>query len=101
MSVTVLFLGPLRDAAGMADCEVAAPLDWEGRLPRVSRWLDVHIMPRLEKVTAVERRYQLLMTQVLTAKMPALAARIPDDIRKDIEATVEAARASSAEAFPI
>ena len=40
-------------------------------------------------------------TQVLTAKMPALAARIPDDIRKDIEATVEAARASSAEAFPI
>ena len=79
----------------------AAPLDWEGRLPRVSRWLDVHIMPRLEKVTAVERRYQLLMTQVLTAKMPALAARIPDDIRKDIEATVEAARASSAEAFPI
>ena len=79
----------------------AAPLDWEGRLPRVSKWLDVHIMPRLEKVTAVERRYQLLMTQVLTAKMPALAARIPDDIRKDIEATVEAARASSAEAFPI
>ena len=41
------------------------------------------------------------MTQVLTGKMPALAARIPDDIRKDIEATVEAARASSAEAFPI
>ena len=47
------------------------------------------------------RREKRLIYQVLTAKMPALAARIPDDIRKDIEATVEAARASSAEAFPI
>ena len=30
MSVTILFLGPLRDLAGEAEREVAAPLDWEG-----------------------------------------------------------------------
>ena len=35
MSVTILFLGPLRDLAGETEREVAAPLDWEGLLGAV------------------------------------------------------------------
>lgn len=36
MAVTVVFLGPLRDLAGVACCEVAAPLDWAGLLGAVN-----------------------------------------------------------------
>ena len=32
MAVTILFLGPLRDLAGVSSREVAAPLDWAGLL---------------------------------------------------------------------
>lgn len=35
MAVRILFLGPLRDMAGMAEAEVSAPLDWEGLLAAV------------------------------------------------------------------
>ncbi len=35
MPVRVVFLGPLRDVAGMDECEVSAPLDWELLLDRV------------------------------------------------------------------
>ena len=35
MPVSVVFLGPLRDIAGMDACEVSAPLDWELLLDRV------------------------------------------------------------------
>lgn len=35
MSVTIVFLGPLRDAAGRAELEVPAPLDWAGLLAAV------------------------------------------------------------------
>mgnify|MGYP001805104865 CR=1 FL=1 len=35
MSVTILFLGPLRDLAGETTREVAAPLDWQGLLEAV------------------------------------------------------------------
>ena len=35
MSVTILFLGPLRDLAGEQEREVAGPLDWAGLLERV------------------------------------------------------------------
>jgi len=35
VAVSILFLGPLRDLAGMEACEVEAPLDWEGLLNRV------------------------------------------------------------------
>lgn len=35
MAVTILFLGPLQDAAGQASCEVVAPLDWTGLLESV------------------------------------------------------------------
>lgn len=36
MAVTVVFLGPLRDLAGVASCEVSAPLDWAGLLGAVN-----------------------------------------------------------------
>ena len=35
MSVTILFLGPLRDLAGVQEREVAAPLEWAGLLEAV------------------------------------------------------------------
>jgi len=35
MAVTILFLGPLRDLAGEASREAAAPLDWAGLLAAV------------------------------------------------------------------
>ena len=35
MTVRIVFLGPLRDLAGVAEREVAAPLDWEGLLAAV------------------------------------------------------------------
>ena len=35
MSVRIVFLGPLRDLAGEAEREVAAPLDWHGLLAAV------------------------------------------------------------------
>jgi len=35
MSVTVLFLGPLRDLAGVPQAEYPAPLDWDGLLAAV------------------------------------------------------------------
>ncbi|MEM7689717.1 MAG: MoaD/ThiS family protein [Pseudomonadota bacterium] len=35
MAVTIVFLGPLRDLAGEARREVAAPLDWAGLLDAV------------------------------------------------------------------
>lgn len=35
MSVTILFLGPLRDLAGQDVREVPAPLDWPGLLEAV------------------------------------------------------------------
>ncbi len=36
MAVTILFLGPMRDLAGMESCEVQAPLDWAGLLKAVN-----------------------------------------------------------------
>ncbi len=35
MEVTILFLGPLRDLAGVESLEVTAPLDWPGLLEAV------------------------------------------------------------------
>lgn len=35
MTVTILFLGPLRDIAGEESRKVAAPLDWAGLLDAV------------------------------------------------------------------
>jgi molybdopterin synthase sulfur carrier subunit len=35
MSVTIVFLGPLRDMAGEAERAVPAPLDWAGLLAAV------------------------------------------------------------------
>jgi len=36
MAVTIHFLGPLRDMAGVESCEVAAPLDWAGLIDAVA-----------------------------------------------------------------
>lgn len=36
MAVTIHFLGPLRDLAGVDSCEVDAPLDWAGLLNAVA-----------------------------------------------------------------
>ncbi len=36
MAVTIHFLGPLRDLAGMDRCDVEAPLDWAGLLDAVA-----------------------------------------------------------------
>ena len=36
MGVRMLFLGPLRDLAGRDECEVAAPLGWDGLLAAVN-----------------------------------------------------------------
>lgn len=36
MAVTIVLLGPLRDMEGVAEREVAAPLDWNGLLASVS-----------------------------------------------------------------
>ena len=36
MAVRIVFLGPLRDAAGSDSLEVSAPLDWEGLLAAVA-----------------------------------------------------------------
>lgn len=36
MSVTILFLGPLRDLAGREEMEVESPLDWTGLLAAVA-----------------------------------------------------------------
>lgn len=41
MSVTILFLGPLRDLAGEQEREVAGPLDWTGLLAHVG--LDIAV----------------------------------------------------------
>lgn len=35
MSVKVIFLGPLRDMAGMAEADLPAPLDWAGLLAAI------------------------------------------------------------------
>lgn len=35
MAVTLVFLGPLRDAAGCESLEAEAPLDWQGLLKAV------------------------------------------------------------------
>lgn len=35
MSVRIVFLGPLKDLAGVAESDVAAPLDWAGLLAAV------------------------------------------------------------------
>ena len=36
MAVRIVFLGPLRDAAGSDSLEGSAPLDWEGLLAAVA-----------------------------------------------------------------
>ena len=48
MPVRIVFLGPLRDAAGMDALDVPAPLDWEGLLTAVAPEISEHL--RSERV---------------------------------------------------
>lgn len=43
MSVSIVFLGPLRDLAGESDLAVAAPLDWAGLLAAVGPAIAAHL----------------------------------------------------------
>ena len=77
MGVRILFLGPLRDLAGQDECEVAAPLGWDGLLAAVNP--AVLFTPRLDRalVAWVEKHYpDRLSTKDLLD--PALARRCLD-----------------------
>ena len=71
MSVRIVFLGPLRDIAGRLECEVAAPLDWEGLLNAVG--------PEVAEALRGERVHVACAGQVLPDKA-ALTARDGDEV---------------------
>ena len=71
MAVTILFLGPLRDMAGMPSCSVAAPLDWDGLLAAAAP--EVADQLRLERVNVA------CAGRVLADKT-ALAAQDGDEV---------------------
>ena len=71
MAVTILFLGPLRDLAGVQSCGVAAPLDWDGLLAAVAP--EVADQLRLERVNVA------CAGRVLADKT-ALAAQDGDEV---------------------
>lgn len=71
MSVRIVFLGPLRDLAGRADCEVAGPLDWPGLLGAVGEAIAEQLRDARVHVACAGK--------VLTDKT-ALAARDGDEI---------------------
>lgn len=53
MSVRIVFLGPLRDMAGAASRDVAAPLDWAGLLAMVGPQIAEQLMqPRVHVACA-------------------------------------------------
>ena len=65
------------------------PLDWEGLLPNVTKWLDGHIMPLLNQSTATGRRLQMNLAVMLSKKMPALSSRVAPELWEDIKAEKE------------
>ena len=71
MSVTLVFLGPLQDAAGEAQRVVPAPLDWEGLIEAVGP----HIAEQLES----ERVHVACQGRVLTDKR-SLSAQDGDEV---------------------
>ena len=74
---------------------------WGEQLPLLLDFVDSRMKPRLKLVTSIDRRFQMLISLELSAKMPALASRIPADIKRDIEATCEVERAGRREVFPV
>lgn len=71
MAVTVVYLGPLRDLAGCACAEFAAPLDWAGLLAAVPDAVAYQL--RLERVNVA------CAGRVLADKT-ALAAQDGDEV---------------------
>ena len=75
MSVTVVFLGPLRDLAGEAEREVDGPLDWEGLLkavgPKIAEQLEE------ERVNVACRGKVLANKRTLVAEQGDEVALLP------------------------
>lgn len=71
MAVTILFLGPLRDMAGMESLAVEAPLDWSRLIEAVG--------PDLSDQLANERVNVACAGRVLADKT-ALAAQDGDEV---------------------
>ena len=65
MAVRIVFLGPLRDAAGSDSLEVSAPLDWEGLLAAVA--------PELVEQLQSSRVHVACGGEVLADKTPLMA----------------------------
>ena len=71
MAVRIVFLGPLRDAAGTDSLEVSAPLDWKGLLAAVA--------PDLAEQLESARVHVACAGEVLADKT-ALAARDGEEV---------------------
>lgn len=71
MAVRILFLGPLRDLAGEAEREVAAPLDWRGLLALVGGELAEQL---------AEARVHVACGGVVLADKTALDAQDGDEV---------------------
>lgn len=71
MAVTILFLGPLRDLAGVQSLEVDAPLDWQGLLDAV----DSQVADQLQQA-----RVNVACAGRVLADKAALAAKDGDEV---------------------
>lgn len=71
MSVTVLFLGPLRDMAGIPQAEYPGPLDWDGLLAA---------MPADVAEQLREPRVHVACAGKVLADKTALAAQDGDEV---------------------
>ena len=71
MTVRIVFLGPLRDAAGSDSLEVSAPLDWEGLLAAVGS----ELAGQLESA-----RVHVACAGAVLADKTALMARDGDEV---------------------
>ena len=79
----------------------STPLDWQEALPRATAWLEQSIVPRIRATTSYGRRVRMLLSVVLSSKMPQLASRISPAIAQEVKATVELARVSARGGFAI
>ena len=71
MAVTILFLGPLRDLAGVQSLEVDAPLDWQGLLDAVGSQVADQLQQARVNVACAGR---------VLADKAALAAKDGDEV---------------------
>lgn len=71
MAVRIVFLGPLRDAAGADERSVAGPLDWDGLVEALGPGLTWHLH---------SARVKLALNGAVLADKEALAAQDGDEI---------------------